>query len=346
MNSNFNQYELFTKQIGTLINAEMKSQGLDQDSLSILTKQSQSTISNIINGKTNVSMKKIFSVMETLGMNPLEEISKCCHTSSDVSCSVLPITSEKLICDPDNPVFNGHLGNYYTYFHPTNANETNCIRGKLHLYSDKNQCNVEFQLLSSNNYDTNNLSTIKHYQGHAFISTIQTAIYIILSNEEIGEMCFLTLPYKPILVKGQNLDCSIALVLTVSSGIESRLPTVHRMLLTRKELDSSTINLLLGQLLLNKSQIRILAEDFDKMCKIETPSEDFIKCFHQHKYERLYYEIREDSFQDISDSVQHYKDLCNLKKYSASPKNNKVKINIASNIYHKIIDNKTRPIQP
>lgn len=130
----------------------------------------------------------------------------------------------------------------------------------------------------------------------------------------------------------------MGLVVTISSGIESRTPTVHRIFLSRKELDPESESLIRGQLLLNKSLIRISEEGFNHLCSEQLLTPKFIECFQHHMRKKNYYEIREDSLMELPNNYILLQNLCILRKHSTAPRDNKINQNVISNIFHRIIE--------
>src|SRR5699024_7379219 len=98
------------------------------------------------------------------------------------------------------------------------------------------------------------------------------AIYCSVMSKEIGEICYLIFSYIPILY--EKLECRIGAVLTSSAG-ENRLPTMQRILISRRELTDETLYFLEGQLLLNASEILLSKNAFNAMLKDEEFPEAF-----------------------------------------------------------------------
>lgn len=337
-------YQKLAIMLGKRISAEMKQKNIDQTTLAEQVQQSQSAISHIISGKTNISMKKVFQVMEALDMDPLEEIACCARKEEKapddmdmIFNEIAAHASENLIIDPESPLFNGQTGNFYFCFLSTNTNEDKYLHGTMRLSSIGNRCVAELELLSKEKNSPED-SERKIYNGYAFLSPIQQAIYVILLNSSIGEICFLAYPYTRILSADSVLECTMALVVTVSSGIDSRLPTTHRMFLSRTPLDTKAEEQLRGQLLMNKSLIQISRGNFHKMIHEKNISQEFIQCFNHHKTEKVYYEIDEDNFKELAkEDIEYFYDLCMLRKYSSSPKNNKINNGVIGKIYRKVL---------
>lgn len=338
---NEESYEYLAKCLGRKIKKKMHDRGWDQSMLAEKTGQSQPTISNILNGKSTVSMKTVFKVMETMEMNPIAEIASCTDVKekkkekADGLFELLQ-KEENIVCNPQDRAFHGYKGIFFVYFHSTNRNEDKCLKGMLEIYEENQHCKVAMQLDTHNAHADE--TQPKLYSGYVFISKIQAVVYMILVNEEIGEMCFVSFPYQAILTQNRKLECTMGLVLTVSSGIESRRPTVHRIFLSRKELDEESQKYILPQLLLNKSLISISKEQYELMCSREHPQEIFQDAFMHHRAVKEYYEVEEHSFRQILKTTPGcYRDLCMLRQYSNAPKNNKINEGVASSIFHKVI---------
>lgn len=336
-------YIILVQKLGHRIEDEMNKRKMGQTDLARLTGQSQPSISNIIQGKDNVSMKKIFSVMEALGMDPLREISRCIDKEpangfQKAFYDLIHNSTQNFIYDPNHEAFNGITPNiYHTYFHSTNRNEKGILHGELTFGKEYGHCSVELHLFTKSE-DNPDSYIIKDYKGYAFISLSQHALYIILINPAIGEMCFLIFPYNQILNKGKHLECTMGTATTISSGIDSRLPTIHRIFLSRKEIPPEMLPQIGAQLLLNKSLIHIPTTSFDKLCEEKKLSPRFLECFNQHKTAFSCYEIDEDFFKHLlRKDPRYFLDLCLLREHSTAPENNKINETSISNIYRQII---------
>lgn len=342
-----NTYHYLAEFLGKRIKEEMVALSIDQKTLAQRSEQSQSTISNIVSGKTNVSMKTIFYVMEILGMDPLLELGTYSNNItnppkvSDSPASSLEFKlSPNLIYDPANIAFRGQTGHFYVYFHSTNPHDTHMIRGDLTLFQENDFCRVKLQINTEPHLSENGKDYYKTYDGYAFISPLQHSIYIILMNHSIGELSFLIYPYDQILRDHSQLECTIAMALTVSAGLDSRLPTSHRIFLSRKLLDSEAEKHVSSQLLMNKSVIRISKENFEKMVATENLRPDFLSYCEKHFNKEMYFEIEEDMLKKfIRSNLSYFEDLCTLRRYTNAPKNNKINESITSYIYHWLSEN-------
>lgn len=343
MKNNIQSYHELLKYLGTRIKTEMKNQNLEQGDIAKNINISQGSVSNIINGKDSVSIKKYLEAMTFLKIDFSTELSLFSHTTNVVTLTdknyffdIIPENSENFYCDPKNSVFNGQMGWFNVLFHSTNRNEDACIHGSLHLFSHKNRCMAELEIKTTDTEDTHDNSKI--YTGFVVISLVQNAIYVLLARETIGEICFLVYPYQRIMREKFYLQGTMALAVTVSSGIDSRRPTVHRLFLSRKTLDKMEEQYILSQLLLNKAELLISKDKFNELCNTNSLSSEFINCFEKHSIKEIYYRIDDDHFKDlIRQNKSAFYDLCSLRAHSTSPKNNKINDKIISNIFHYIL---------
>lgn len=332
------EYTFLVEKLGKRIEREMEYRGIDQKKLANLSKLSQATISNIISGKTVVSIKKIFQILECLELDPLKEVANCLSDFHDkresLENSILRLEqTSKFICNCQNQAFHGYLGRYNMYFVSTNPYENKCIHGDIRIFESRKVCQVELRLETEKEG-----GNFKIYRGYMLISELQQAVYIILFSEELGEINFLSFPYKPILTHKRRLECTMALAVTVSSGISTRVPTAHRVFLSRNEISAEKEELIRGQLLMNKSLIRISKKKFEELKKSGAIAVEFIDEFLKFKTEEEYYEIEEKSFKQLmrKDS-KYYKDICMLRDASIAAKNNKINIGTIADIFHNIL---------
>lgn len=331
-------YTFLVEKLGKRIEREMEYRGIDQKKLANSAKLSQATISNIISGKTVVSIKKIFQILECLELDPLKEVSNCLSDFHDkresLENSILRLEqNSKFISNCQNQAFHGYFGGYNMYFVSTNPYENNCIHGYMRIFEERKVCQVELQL-ETEEAERN----FKFYKGYMLISELQQVAYILLFSEQLGEMNFLSFPYKPILTPKRRLECTMALAVTVSSGISTRIPTAHRIFLSREKISAEQEELIRGQLLMNKSLIRISKKNFEELKKNGLIAAEFTNEFMKFKTDEEYYEIEEKSFKQLMrNDSKYYKDICRLREASVAAKNNKINIGTIADIFHNIL---------
>lgn len=344
--TNEEEYQKLLKYLGKRIYAEMKRQYMDQAELAVYLGISQSSISNMINGKPSISIKKYLSAMNALKIDLNTELSLFYNNNKSSSLpsynkpnsALISDGTQNFVTDPSHAAFNGQMGLFHIIFHSTNRNEKNCIHGILNLAEYNKQCIAELEIQMPN--IDNESEDHKIYTGFAVISLIQSAVYILLSNESIGELCFLVYPYRRIMRKGFSLQGTMALAVTVSSGIDSRCPTVHRLFLCRNKLKPQEEIHILSQLLLNKREILISKSEYDILYKSGQLSKEFIQCFEQNCEEELYYRIEDSQFKSIiRKNKEIFFDLCRLRGHSTAPKNNKINEGVINSIFRYILEN-------
>ena len=292
----------------------------------------QSAVSKIINSATGLSIMNVVCISKALKLD-LNEI-----LSTDANTTITLPQNEKLrnvndsfITRADDNVFKPYLGEYNIYFYPTKSSENKLIHGKMSFMKsiDSSECEVKISFKTGKMNDKNE-EIFKRYTGSACISLNMNAIYCSVMSKEIGEICYLIFSYIPILY--EKLECRIGAVLTSSAG-ENRLPTMQRILISRRELTEEILYFLEGQLLLNASEILLSKNAFNAMLKDEEFPEAFKDYFCTSEdrdglsnvltvpYYYLYESMIRDSFMSQEDIL---KSICLLRKYSIAPKYNKV----------------------
>lgn len=343
-NTNKEEYEALLKHLSRKISEEMRRQNLEQKELAEQLEISQSSISNITNGKADVSLKKYISVMDVLKLDLSEELGLFYRAkSSNVTLKDSQIVSfnkkdsRNFISNPDDPAFNGQLGHFHIIFHPTNRNDKNCLHGYLKLTKQGQNCLSELEILTSCKDES---TEHKIYTGFAVISEPQSVVYILLANEDYGELSFIVYPFARVMRKDFPLKGTMALAATVSSGIDSRLPTVHRLFMSREKLDSNKEKYILSQLLMNESEFLISSTQLKKLFEADSLSAEFIEYFKQHCVEEKYYKMDDSLFTPlIRNNKDAFYDLCILRGSSVSPKNNKISKTTVNNIFRCILEN-------
>lgn len=141
-------------------------------------------------------------------------------------------------------------GDYYCYFHSTDAADHKIVEGKMSIlpFHTSDICEARFVIYE-------NEKTIKEYTGQFFLNTLYDMSYCILICEDKQETSFLISNHFNASTRKRNLF-NLALVLTTSAG-QIKSPTMHKMIISRKKLSKETLELLLSQLKLNTESIYI-----------------------------------------------------------------------------------------
>lgn len=293
---------------------------------------SQATISKILAG-SSMALYQIVQICGVLDLNLSEVLSM----NKDVKISIATEKEDKknspFITDASCDSFHGYTGTFYVYFYQTTGSEEALISAKMEINPDPStqKCRVEFEF-HTGRMDRNDNRIKKTYIGDAVLSNKMQTMYCTLKSVEIGEICYFLFHYNYIAF--EQLECRLATVITASSGIK-RLPTMHRMLMTRRDLSEEELYFLSGQLRLNESEMLISETAFKQFLKDPLIPGSFFDYFGDSGQECPgftssvpkipYYYFNEsvisDSFLPVEDKA---KIICLLRRYSAAPRYNKI----------------------
>lgn len=290
----------------------------------------QSSLSKMLSG-TNIQILQVAQICEVLELNISEILSLDKNTEIHVH-EKLQTKSDQIIADAHSSLFRGYKGNYNVYFFTTkNENFVHSGIFKIQEDSDTNQCMADLRFKTGEKKE-NGVEIEKHYIGPIYLSQSMRAMYCELCSEEIGEKSYLLFHYD--FLAYQNLECRLVTAITVSSGVK-RLPTMHKLLLTRDSLSDDDLEYLSGQLKLNNSEI-LLSETayreflrdpklpdkfFEYFGEKETHAERFLSSVAKVPYISFNESLISDSFLPPFDRV---KIICLLRKYSSAPRYNKI----------------------
>lgn len=291
----------------------------------------QPTLSKVLKG-TNSSLYNIIQISKTLNID-MNSLFAEGH-STEVNLLSRPdedLSSTRFIRRPDQPEMESYLGDYYVYFFPTVSSEDAILSGKLSFSRAPNGKYATANLRFETGKRTSNGQPIcKVYEGELIISVPMSAVYCTLINKEIGEISYLLFNYKSI--SYEKLQCRIALALTSTAGL-NRVPTVHRMLLSRSQISSDMLEILCGQLFLNNSKILISENNLNEFLSDKNLDPSVLEYFtgkdgllsHSGLTPSSYYCFDEATVRNAPlDSQAKVTAINLLRKYSAAPKYNKV----------------------
>lgn len=346
---NKTQKSTFKDMIVNRINKVMEDQGINQSMLVEKANQrgynlKQSTISKILHGATSMSITNVVQIANTLeiDLNDLFSESNSLDVRSYGSINSKQ-TKSRLIRRADAAEMRPYLNTYYTYFYPTLSSEDGILSGILTFApsADGSKCNAKFSF-ETGKVDAHQKPIKKEYEGELIISPVMSVAYCMLVNENIGEISYMIFNYMPIIY--EDLCCRVALVLTASAGA-NRMPTAHRMIISRKKISPKEMEILEGQLHLNESEILISESGLDKFLKNIDGSfkEYFSKEGNNTKFLGLspvpYYLFDESVIRNSFLEPEIKTKAINLiRKYSAAPKYNKIGRKCDELVY-KFIDN-------
>lgn len=300
----------------------------------------QAALSKMLSG-LNIQILQVAQICEVLEINISEILSM--DKSTEVHIPKKQQTkSDQIIEDAHSSLFRGYKGKYNVYFYTT-KNENLVHSGTFNILEDSvtNRCMVDFRFKTGEKKEDGS-DIEKHYVGPIYLSQSMRAMYCELCSEEIGEKSYLLFRYD--FLTYQNLECRLVTAITVSSGVK-RLPTMHKLLLTRDFLSDDDLEYLSGQLKLNNSEI-LLSETayheflrdpklpdrfFEYFGEKESHAERFLSSVAKVPYISFNESLISDSFLPPFDKV---KIICLLRKYSSAPRYNKISSKAEEIIYN------------
>jgi len=291
---------------------------------------SQSALSKMLSG-ASIQTLQVVQICKVLALNVSEVLS----LNPDAEVCVeerLQASSDQIITDAQNSAFRGYRGTYSAYFYTT-KNEDYIHHGTFKIQEDPatRQCMADFRFKTGEkNEDGKDIE--KHYTGPIYYSVSMQTIYCEVYSEEIGEKCYLLFHYD--FLAYQNLECRLVTAITVSSGVK-RLPTMHKLLLTRTKLTPDDLEYLCGQLKLNNSEILMSENAYREFLRDPKLPEKFFEYFGERQslapgFLSSVAKVPYISFNEslISDSFlpafEKIKIICLLRKYSSAPRYNKI----------------------
>lgn len=253
-------------------------------------KLSQETLCRIVNNKVGESsiyrlyQRKLSRIEQGkelifLPAKTVNALKDLCNISEDItdtylqaikaetqvrSTPLLRVNGEgNLITEKSSNDITLYLGEYYCYYISTETRNNAIVKAKLLIGHEMNEidssgCPACFMIFNSNGQE------IKRYVGQFLVNTHYGAWYCILIGKEKQEMSFLVASHLR-----QTLGINyfnMALALTTSAG-RKKYPTVHRMVLSRKELNPRELRIVRSQLKLNSEILRISESELDDMRK-------------------------------------------------------------------------------
>lgn len=324
------------------ISKEIREQNLTMANLSQMTGINTSTLSKIMKKRTKLGLDHLFAICKALKINPSkifeipEEHKKSFASDLGLFQDNIFKSNATLIRDPQNVAFNGYVAQrYFVYFYSTISSEISLINGRLKFDAseDNTYCKASLELHTGKK-DQEGKDICKFYEGELLISLSMGCCYCILMNSVTGEFCFLN--FRHMYLFNQALVCRVAAALTTSSG-ESKLPTIHRALISYRKLhftddNDSDLDFIQGQLRLNNSSIIIqksyFEDKYEEVCKKTNLSENVKKLIETALTEKCIYDcyildearIRGENYSD----AEKIKAINILRDLSVSSKYNKI----------------------
>lgn len=175
--------------------------------------------------------------------------------------------------DPTSPFFKGYCQEYYCYYFPTVSSENKAddalLRGTFTIHKTNKNCTATLTI-DTKTLDNSGNTNLKIYEGDVVLSTSVQCIHCILKSNDIGEYCFIIFRHSHL--NYDSLNCRIAEVLSTSSTLDKRYPTVHRMFFSNEKISDEDLHLIEPHLQLNYSQITITEKG---ILSLENISEDY-----------------------------------------------------------------------
>lgn len=266
----------YCKRITERIINLMEQKNLRQLDLAARSNIGQSSLSKILKGEMRLTLQHIFKISTALDIMPEELLSLNQNTlpssaENEYESYYDPgmineqyLNEQVFIRDTNHPAFNGYRNKtFHIYLYSTIATESFLLDGKISFDAQNSSfCKANMNLNTGRvNRDGNPI--MKFYSGELLISLTMGACYCLLTNTDIGEICFLN--FRHMYLFNQDLECRVGTISSTSSG-GNRLPVIQRFLISKNPLhvngnNTSDLAFVQGQLRLNNSQILISKND-------------------------------------------------------------------------------------
>lgn len=309
--------EQFDKIIIQRILSIMEQKNMKQLQLANLSMIGPSSLSKLLKGEMRLTLQHIFKICKALDLSPEDLLSLNKEISSDFSeidnelyieTGILNeqyLNEQIFIRDKSHPAFNGYKDkSFYIYLYPTISSESFLLTGTLSFDTKSASfCKAKMTLYTGRT-DSNDNPIKKDYYGELIISLPMGSCYCILTNTDIGEICFLN--FKHMYLFNRDLECRVGTISSTSSG-GNRLPVIQRILISQKPLnvsekDTSDLDFIKGQLRLNNSKILISKNDLidlQKSYENNKPITEFLQKFKELTSPEEYYLLEEANMKNI-----------------------------------------------
>ena len=326
--SNDECVEMLCNNVLKKIKNKCDENNLSQGRLSSLTGIAQPTISKIFSGEIKMSIAHIAKFCKALNTAPGEIVTF--DDRNEPALSNNDCKSDGIfVYNPSHWAFRGYLGKYNLYFKSTISTEDNILHGVLEFNpsKDKKSCVADLLLFTGKNKEGNKIT--KHYTGELVISLSMSSCFCTLISQELGEMCFFVFDYMSI--NTEELVSRMACALTTSAG-GNRCPTMHRLLICKKELDitnhqSDDFKFLNGQLKLNNSDIIISESKLSEIenCEKRANIKEIVKRLGKSRDVESFYSIDESIIRKAQYDMDTKLNVISiLREYSNASFNNKI----------------------
>lgn len=171
---------------------------------------------------------------------------------------------------------------YYCYFYSTNSKESSeVVCGELIFKKINNKMKATMLIHSKEE---------KRYSGDVIYSKKTQSIYCIFTNLFYGEMSFIS--FSPVYLTGAKMNYVIAECLTTCSGA-SKVPTVHRMVISNHDIIKECEDIIRMQLLMNTSKVYLSKENIEYLKNQSNITENDLLDDHYNSKEEKYIVFKE-----------------------------------------------------
>lgn len=310
--------EQYGKEVINRINVLLEQKGMTQRELATNSGIGASSLSKILSGDMRLTVQHVFKICNALEMKPEDLLAFGKDIAFEPKAEGYSIYEETgiineqylneqiFIRDKNHPAFNGYIGNsFYVYLFSTITSEAFLLEGTLTFETeDVSFCKVTM-VLNTGKTGADGAPVKKVYTGEWIVSLTMGACYCILTNTDIGEICFLN--FKHMYLFNNDLECRVGTISSSSSG-GNRLPVVQRILISKVPLrvsgmDRMDLEFVQGQLRLNNSRILISKKDLEVLKeRYEKNGEltDFFEQFEDLTQPEEYYLLDEANMKNIS----------------------------------------------
>lgn len=257
----------------------------------------QGNLSSMLKGRKHIPLSLIVHICDIFDITLAELVDENFGRSrqtaavySDDLLPLIPYLGDNFVIDPSDPHFSGYLQTYHVYLFPSQGDDTRIRTGKLHLSPRGDVCEAVLEINTNKIRDGKPYTKV--YRGRCIISTTMRSVFILLTDQDKGELSVLNFRYH--ILNTYPLDCRIACALINATGVEHP-PTMQRMFLSRTEIAPEHIPLLQTHLYLNGSIIPIRKEQLDSLREADDSYHDVIdELFRTNRPDSVYYLDEDD----------------------------------------------------
>lgn len=209
---------------------------------------SQPEVSKILSGKSKPTVFFLVALGEVLGVS-LDYL-----TGGGRSESVLMLEGKNFAVDPGvDEEFQNITGEYWVYYETTDPYDDKVLTGELYLENNgAGYCEARLCIHTGEYRDGSEVD--KNYKGQLVISHRMRAAYCFLYSSKVAEICLVLFRYRSFAIR--EMTCRLGMAVTMSSG-EKKMPTAHKLLITREKLDKKALNMVIPYLRFQTEGIRI-----------------------------------------------------------------------------------------